>query len=160
MPLRVRSDTGRVIFLCGIILSGTVGCSRSAGPVRTVVSGEVIFDGEPLESGRIQFCPTDGTQGPAAVATVTYGFYEFDRSTGPVVGKNRVRIESSSSPGFELDNEQDYARSVRQNKGNPVLPRERIPAEYNERSELIVQVDMDGNSKHDFLLEKSTRRAR
>lgn len=144
--------------ICSVLLLGSIGCSRPAGPARAAVSGEVIFNHQPLESGRITFVPVDGTQGPTAIAVVTDGFYQFDRRNGPVIGKNRIQIESLPDPGFELDDEEAYAKAMRDRKGLPVLPREQIPPEYNQRSTLVEEVFDDGELQIDFSLEQANAR--
>lgn len=131
-----------------------IGCGRSPGPQRVAISGEVLFGHEPLESGRIRFTPIEDTKGPAAVAIVTDGIYVFDRENGPVVGKNKIQIESLPDPGFDLDDEEAYAEAIRARKGRPVLPPETIPPEYNERSNLVATISMDGETELDFELKK------
>ena len=114
--------------------------------------GAILFKNQILKEGRIRFTPVDGSKGPAAVATVTAGFYEFSPLTGPVVGRHKVQIESIASPGFDLDDESAYARAAQKQTGRPVLPPQPIPPEYNERSILVVTVLPDGEKKFDFSL--------
>jgi len=130
------------------------GCSRPSGPQRLAISGEVLFGQEPLESGRIRFIPIEETTGPVAVAVVTDGIYVFDRENGPVLGKNRVQIESLPDPGFDLDDEEAYAKAIRARNGRPVLPPELIPPEYNARSNLVATIEMGGETELDFELKK------
>lgn len=139
---------------CALIAACLAGCGQAPGPQRVAISGEVLFGTEPLESGRIHFIPIEGTQGPAAVALVTDGVYSFERNNGPVVGTNKIMIESVIDPGFEIDDEVAYAEAVRARKGRPVLPREVIPPEYNTKSNLVATVSLD-EPVLDFELKKS-----
>lgn len=132
------------------------GCGRRTGPQRIAVQGAILFDNQLLKAGRITFSPVEETKGPTAVATVTDGFYDFSPRTGPVLGKNKVQIEALPNLGFELDDEASYAKAAQEKNGQPVLPPQTIPAEYNARSTLIVTVSPQGEKKFDFTLEKST----
>jgi hypothetical protein len=116
------------------------------------VRGAILFNTQMLKSGRITFVPTDGTKGPVSVTTVSDGFYDFPRRNGPVVGKHKVRIESIVDPGFELDDEAAYAKAAQQPTGKPVLPRQPIPAQYNDQTTLTATVSPDGETKLDFSL--------
>ncbi|MDP1796888.1 MAG: hypothetical protein Q8K78_05385 [Planctomycetaceae bacterium] len=128
------------------------GCGRT-GPQRVAVRGTVIFDSQPLENGRITFVPMAETKGPAAVAVVQNGFFVFEKKTGPVMGKNRVEIESMLDPGFALDDEAAYAKAATKYRGKPVLPRDPIPETYNRKSELVI-VATGENMPLDFVLNK------
>lgn len=141
------------MILTSLTLIGLAGCSRSKGPPRVAVAGAILFDGQPVKAGRITFTPAEGNKGPSAVATVSDGFYQFDSRTGPVVGKNKVQIESLPDPGFELDDEVAYAKAQKEKNAVPIPPQV-IPPEYNERSTLLATVSPDGDKKLDFTLDK------
>ena len=153
LPFSGRARRLHLASYCLIVVC-LVGCGRPSGPPRVAISGEVLFGQEPLESGRIRFIPIEETKGPAAVAVVTDGIYVFDRENGPVVGKNRIQIESLPDPGFDLDDEEAYAEAIRARNGRPVLPPESIPPEYNERSNLMATIEMDGETQLDFEIKK------
>lgn len=144
---------------CAIGLLLVLGCGRSAGPRRVAVRGAILFDNRPLKAGRIKFTPIESSKGPAAVATVTDGFYDFDARSGPVVGKHKVQIESIVDPGFELDNEAAYAQQASQRVAKPVLPPQPIPPEFNERTTLTVTVSPEGEKKLDFSVPAATMEA-
>lgn len=143
-------EDGAFAALCAMALLFLVGCGGPAGPQRVAVKGTIQVNGEPLKAGRITFQPTADSKGPSASATVTDGSYQFDASTGPVVGKNKVQIVSLPDPGFELDDEAAYAQAAEQKKGRPVLPREIIPPEYNTHSTQVVNVTPNGEKTFDF----------
>lgn len=129
----------------------TAGCGGYSGPPRVAIHGAILFQHEPLKSGRITFIPTDGSKGPAAVATVSDGFYDFNTRTGPIVGKHKVQIEAIVDPGFELDDEAAYAKSVQQHQVSAVA-QQPVPAEFNLRTTLTATVSTDGDRKLDFSL--------
>ena len=141
---------------CLLPLLGLAVAGCSSAPLERVAAlGAVQFDGRPLATGKITFLPIDRTKGPAAVATITDGFYEFDRVTGPVVGRHRVEIEALVDPGFPLDDEVAYAHAAaKMTAGKPVLPPETIPAVYNRQSQLQATIEHGGTTKFDFLLDR------
>jgi hypothetical protein len=139
-----------------LIACGLLGCGHD-GPERHAVQGGVLFDGQPLEAGQIRFVPTGETKGPAAVATISQGFYELPRRVGPVAGKHRIEIEGQIAPSFEIDDEQAYARVHAETKGKP-LPPQPIPPKYNAKSTLIADVSNDDSAnKLDFDLSLTSR---
>lgn len=144
----IRSLTASLGLLTVI---STMGCGYS-GPPRVPVRGAIQFKNEMLKSGRISFTPIDGSKGPTAVAVVTEGFYDFNATNGPVVGKHKIQIEAMIDPGFAMDDEAAYANQIREKGGAPILPQQPIPAEYNQRSTLTVEVSPTGEKKLDFSL--------
>ena len=126
------------------------GCNWSSGPERVAVQGEVNVSGKPLRSGRISFLPTEETRGPTAVATVIDGKFALPSRTGPTVGKNKVQIEAIVDPGFELDDEAAYAKAVEtklaEGESEAVLPKQPIPSDYNEQTELSVDISNKGRN--------------
>ncbi|HEY4261473.1 MAG TPA: hypothetical protein VGM98_14995 [Schlesneria sp.] len=145
--LRSRWACVSLLAMCWL-----VGCGGSKGPPRVAVRGAILFQNEMLKAGRITFTPIDGSKGPAAVATVTDGFYDFNALNGPVVGKNKVQIESILDPGFAMDDDVAYAKASKEKGGAPVLPQQPIPPEFNQQSKLVVEVSPEGEKKLDFSL--------
>lgn len=148
-----RSSRITSLLLIGCVLIAVAGCGRS-GPRRVALQGEVKVGGTPLKGGRITFLPTEETKGPAAVATVTEGKFQFTSRTGPVVGKNKVQIEALIDPGFALDDENAYAKAAEEKgEGEAVLPRQPITSDYNERTELLVEVSTGGPRSLEFQVD-------
>jgi len=141
-----------LVMACIAVALCVLGCGHAQGPPRVAIRGAILFQDKPLKAGRIQFVPADGARGPTAVATVTDGFYDFDRLTGPIVGKHQIQIEAILNPGFELDNEAAYAAAVLRQGGGAVLPVQPIPPEFNTRTTLTATVSLDGEKKFDFNL--------
>ncbi|HTQ38720.1 MAG TPA: hypothetical protein VMJ32_06815 [Pirellulales bacterium] len=56
----------------------------------TTISGEKL-------NGSISFIPDDGSSGPAAMATLTDGKYQFDENNGPAVGPHKVIVRRTAA---------------------------------------------------------------
>jgi hypothetical protein len=132
----------RVLLLLG--LAALAGC----GPAeqRVHVWGEVTLNGEPLESGRISFRPSAGTQSPTAGGLITAGRYEIPRDLGPAPGTFEVEIWSPQKTGKQVP------------AGAPAPPgtlvdevKESVPARYNQRSTLTVELQ-PGDQPRNFAL--------
>ncbi|MBL9124577.1 MAG: hypothetical protein JNG90_13160 [Planctomycetaceae bacterium] len=123
----------RLIWTAPLVLACLVGCGKN-GPPRTAVQGNVQFDGRPLAKGAIRFIPLEDTPGPETATEILAGKYKLAEAEGPPVGKLRVEIRSSGRVPAELTNEQaaDKVSSYQ-------LPRDLIPAQYNDRSSLSVE---------------------
>ena len=81
-----RNRLGTVLVLVAICL----GCG--GGDDRTVIFGEVTYQGAPLEQGKIRLVPTAQTQAPVAGATIDDGKYEINNRGGVMPGTYRVEI--------------------------------------------------------------------
>jgi hypothetical protein len=62
---------------------------RRFRPPRTVVSGQVTYQGKPLPTGSVQFILTQGKAKPSATAIDLTGHYQLEAVPGPCV----VRIQ-------------------------------------------------------------------
>ncbi len=127
----------RLALLLGIALPA-VGCGR--GLDRCAVDGSVTFDGQPVDRGTIEFSPTAADQPSASGAVVQDGEYSIPRRTGLAPGKYRVRIYSPTPA------------PARQGPDVPP-PVERIPANYNTKTELTVEVTPSGPNTFDFHMD-------
>jgi hypothetical protein len=103
--------------------------SCSSAPPRGIVSGEVTFDGQPVEDGTILFEP-EGGQGQTAGGPIKEGKY----SAEVPVGKMRVRINGNKKTGRRY--------KVYDTPESPVVDEvvELLPPKYNINSELTVEV--------------------
>lgn len=75
--------------VCGGILL-VAGCGAPSGPERIPIMGNVVREGELVDTGTIQFVPSGG--GPAAQTAIKDGRYQFTKENGPVEGKQTVNI--------------------------------------------------------------------
>jgi hypothetical protein len=60
---------------------------------RLPVFGTVSLPNAEGINGSITFVPTEGNHGPAALAKLTDGKYQFDRTNGPTVGPHQVIVK-------------------------------------------------------------------
>jgi hypothetical protein len=115
---------------------------------REPVSGRVTLDGTPVTSGTIQFIPDGHGDRPtsAASAEIVAGNYSIARAGGPVPGPYKVIISGSQVPGVAAPAEPPGSTS-------PLAP-ELIPAEYNAKTKLTVEVKAGGPNAFPFDLKK------
>ena len=120
--------------LAGLALTGAlVGCGR-AGPSLASVEGTVLVDGKPVKGLFIEFQPEGGS--PSVGETDGSGHYElrFSRERwGAEIAEHTVRIMADEEGGGRAG-------------------KDRIPAKYNDRTELKREVVAGGNTI-DFELE-------
>lgn len=127
-----------------------IGCGGGGNnPPLGEVSGHITLNGEALDGATVEFIPESGR--PSIGVTDAAGLYtlQFKADTpGALVGNHSVRITSQrSASGGEGAEEFVAARS------------ETVPAEYNDKTTLKVEVT-SGSNKHDFNLEgKRSKRA-
>lgn len=76
-----------------LLLTILVGCGGS-DLEKVVVSGNVMFQGEPIPNGDILFYPKSGTLGPVSGAPIKDGQYTADGKGGVPVGEHRVVIRA------------------------------------------------------------------
>jgi len=127
-------------------------CSGDHGPQRVAVNGMIRVGEVPLANGHIRYIPTGETSGPAAVATIADGVYQFDEESGPIVGTHRIEIESLDRFDFEVDDEQAFAKAAESGELRK-QPDNAVPTIYNDKSKLTVTVERDGDPTFDFDLE-------
>ncbi len=135
-PIRCSS-----LFCLLTMVATLIGCGRAEGPKTAVVSGKVTLNGTPLESGQINFVPSDGVGTPSG-AKITDGAYRADVP----LGTKRVEIRAPKVVGQKDAYE-----------GDPASPKidlieELIPPRYNAQSELKATV-ATGSNVQDFSLE-------
>jgi hypothetical protein len=126
-----------------IALSAMLGCGSQ--PARTYVSGKVTFDGEPVKSGQIVFEPLG--PGRVGIAQIAEGAYSMPAERGPSPGKYIVRITANRPTG------QQASAAMRGARQAPVdVVEQFIPASYNDRSELSIEIGGEGAVERDFEL--------
>ena len=125
-------------FLGLVLLLLLGGCSKEATTAE--VSGALLVDGRPAETGAIGFFPVDG-QSPTSGAAIKDGRY-----TAQVpFGKTKVEIRVPKVVG---------EKKLYDTPDSPVKPilEESLPEKYNEESELEIDVQ-PGTNSHDFDLK-------
>jgi len=104
------------------------GCSTK--PPIGIVSGEVTFEGKPVEDGLIMFTPVDGKSQPAG-DVIKDGKYEVKNVP---VGQMKVEISGNQKTGKKLK-AYDTPNSPTYDEVIPL-----IPPRYNANSELTLEV--------------------
>lgn len=121
-----------------------LGCGDPSG--RQAITGRVAYQGVDLEEGTIHFFSKNAAAGDATGAMIVKGRYTIDAAHGLPPGAYDVRISSPNYKGKRPD--------ASQAPGAPYLAAERLPAKYNLKSELSIDVSPDSAKKdYDFLLE-------
>lgn len=127
------------VFLCIL----TAGC-RDTGPKLYSVSGNVTFDGNPIETGEITFSPIGGAGRPDS-GVISNGSYKLKVTAGSKI----IKISAvSNDPKLVGPPPPDMP------PGGLNPPREYIPEKFNVQSELSAEVAAKNNQVFDFDLEK------
>ena len=121
-----------------------LGCGPGTPVGRRPISGQVPLDGVPLDRGRIRFRPQDAHQAVGSGAVIEQGRYQMATAQGLPPGKYLVRINAPQEDHTPLPADVP--------PGTPVarVGIERVPAEYNRDSNLVVEVTADGRNRFDF----------
>ncbi|HEY4259942.1 MAG TPA: hypothetical protein VGM98_07275 [Schlesneria sp.] len=129
------------------------GCGGTGGPERAIVSGEVTFDGQPIETGVIAFIPDGATKGPTAGAAIQNGRYATPASSGPVLGPHRVEIVAHRTgrviEGAGIEGSGGPSGSIVLEKSEMY-----VPTQYNKNSTLTFEVK-SGKNVQDFPLKSA-----
>jgi hypothetical protein len=143
---------GCMLIFLGICLLFQSGCGGSGDqPELGLVTGTITLNGKPLSGIAVVFQPDSGR--PSRGMTDAEGKYELTyirQTRGAKIGSNRVEIApSEDGEAAEAENQDDENQSPtkRPKSGKPT-----IPARYNVRSELKVDVK-SGSNTFDFKLE-------
>ncbi|MBA2113117.1 carboxypeptidase regulatory-like domain-containing protein [Bremerella alba] len=124
--------------MVAITLIGLVGCGSGSDVVP--VSGTVTLDGDPLADALVSFYPQEEGKRFSTGTTDASGHYELvytNDQNGAAIGKHIVKITTATVQG----------------EGGPARPpKEKLPAKYNDQSELTVDVTSSsaGNTNFDL----------
>jgi hypothetical protein len=135
--------SGRLVIAWSLVLL-LAGCfgSNYSGPKQYPLSGEVTFDGQPIDVGSISFLP-EGAGRPSG-GVITDGKYDVPEEKGANAGKYRVEIHWLKRTGRQLrDPESGEMYDER---------REALPERFHAKTELTVEVPLP-EDRHDFNLK-------
>ena len=93
MPSRAMNAS--LCLSIGALLS--LGCGGNSSTA--TATGVVSLDGQPLETGTVDFIPVAGTKGPAATATIADGKFTIPAEAKLKPGKFRVEISAQRVDG-------------------------------------------------------------
>jgi hypothetical protein len=127
-----------------VVTLSILGCGGNHGQERVIVSGKVVFDGKPINNGRIRFTPDANSRVPSSGANIGNGQYLANLHGGVPVGTYKVEIEAYDENGLSSD--EPPGMQVRRNK---------LPEKYNANSQLTLKVESGSrNMTKDFELSK------
>jgi hypothetical protein len=122
-------------------------CGCSEGNVgRRAISGNVTFQGQPLDYGAIRFEPTDVAKGVGGGAAITQGKYSIPEKLGLPPGAYKVWI-TASGPAAEAPVDEAPGETPRG------MAQERIPPQYNVQTTLVADVPATGETEFNFDLK-------
>ena len=135
---------------CLLAFTMIVGCGEPNPLGRKAISGNVVFDGTPLDTGVIEFVPKDPA-GHSTGTVINNGEYSIEAHKGVPPGNYIVRITSPTDDAT-IDPEEELLPPGPQETGprQPPPATERIPANYNTKSDQRVEVTEDGDNQFDF----------
>ena len=135
------------IALC-VVTSG--GCERNQLG-RKAISGTILFNGQPLDTGSIQFSPHQHA-GIASGGVIENGSYRIARETGLPPGKYLVRVFSplDVAPAPQEVTLPGPTETRARGPSQPPPAEERIPPEYNVRSTQVIEVTKGGDNTFNF----------
>ena len=129
------------LLLAALAVFAVSGCGDTG---RNEVTGTVTYKGQPLDEGLITFIPQDG-QGTQDGAGISNGAYRIPRDKGLVPGRYMVTIYGGDGVPRVGDGEPSGPAPPGTTPG-----KERIPAEYNTKSNQFVEITKSGPNKFDF----------
>ena len=136
-----------LLALLAMSLTVWAGCDFWAQSEGMRITGEVSYDGQPVEEGAILLTPIDGGSGAAAGGEISHGRYEIAAGNGPVPGRTyRVELTAlrGTGEGFPLPD-----------GGTMELKTDFIPPAYNRESTLKITVSEDrGKNEFNFRLKR------
>src|SRR5689334_15161517 len=110
--------------LTAFALLAATGCSSGHVPL----TGEVSYDGTPIDEGTITFVPASGdTAAGKPSARIEGGKYKFDKETGPAPGKYTVEVTWLKKSGQKVSTGDGEMRDEKVNV---------LPARFNTQTTL------------------------
>ncbi len=146
MYRRIEWSIGGGIARCWWL---AVGCALAAGcgAERLPVSGEVRYEGRPVEVGQITFEPSTRFSAEITASDILNGAFELSGPDGLPPGEYHVRITA-------MRRREPDAPAIGLDGPPPGLPEQYIPEKYNERTTLHVEVTPDETNHFAFDLTR------
>jgi hypothetical protein len=132
----------RSCWLLALIILVAPGCSDDNPLGRRAIEGTVMFRGQPLKHGSIQFSPVDLQHGVGSGAVITDGSFEIPELQGLPPGKYKVIISAAESASAAPSNEPPGAPGQ--------LAVELIPAEWNVDAKHKLEIKSDVDTQLSF----------
>jgi hypothetical protein len=145
-----NSELRRTVLLCPLVLAAiSVGCRARSD--LAAIKGRVRFkSGEAIKRGTIEYATTNPAAANQSGARIVDGAYEIPQEKGLRAGKYIVRIYAPAS--MLSPQGAAGAPGMRPTGGvqGPKLPEERVSAEFNSQSKLLVDVTDEAVQTFDF----------
>ena len=139
----MKPEYGR--FLGVFLLAFLTGCGNN--PLgREPIEGTVTFKGAPLDQGSIEFRPVEKRGGVSSGARIADGAYSIPTEKGLPPGEYRVTIFSAAEDTSPAPSGPPGSSPMR----GPRPSIERIPAQYNRASRIVVEVTDGGENRFDY----------
>ncbi|MFG0333375.1 MAG: carboxypeptidase-like regulatory domain-containing protein, partial [Maioricimonas sp. JB049] len=141
---RTTMITRQIPVLVSLVVLLVSGCGETNPLDRQPVSGTISLNGQPLETGTIEFAPQGS--GTASGASIRNGTYSIPADKGLPPGDYLVRISAADEEGEPMEMPGESAK----------LAPELIPPEYNTESEQTFTVSADGNNEFSLDIQTSS----
>ena len=135
-----RIAAAPVLLATSALVLSLAGCGEGSG--RVEVTGSVTLDGQPLDSGLINFRPAEGHSAASSGGGIVDGGFELPGEKGLQPGKYRVTIQAFRKTGRMFP---------QVDPGGPQMP-EQVPIEFNEADQLEATVVAGGENHFEFQL--------
>jgi hypothetical protein len=129
-----------LICLC-ILAMALSGCA-DAKTKRYGASGQVKFQGKPLDRGGITFLPEDPALGTSGGAMIMDGQYSIPQQQGLLPGRYKVIVTAVDPRNKAPDPDSP--------PGYLPVPKDRIQAKYNAQTILTADVKPEGTNTFNF----------
>ncbi len=127
-------------YVC-LFMGGILGCADGK-PKLYGVSGEIKWQGKPLDQGVITFLPADSTLPSGGGAMIQEGQYSIPAKQGLLPGRYKVMVASSDPKNRTPDPDSP--------PGYLPVAKDRILPKYNVQTILGAEVTTDGPNKFNF----------
>ena len=120
-----------------------IGCADPSN--RAALTGTVTLDGKALPKGSFELIPIQGTKGPTSGGEIVNGKLYVEQQRSVMPGIYRVNIKANRPSG---------KKEISEYTGEEIeIPEQYLPARYNQKSELSIEVTSSGKNDFEFKLE-------
>ena len=119
------------MFMVAFLMVPAIGGCKPGGIERVVVTGQVTYNGKPVEVGIIRFAPQAGSGLPVSAGRIEDGRYTADTRGGVPVGTHRIEITSYiAADGSKVENLLSTTTATRQ----------LLPQQFNRKSDMMREI--------------------
>ena len=133
---------GMAVAACCLVTLVLAGCGPKNPLGRLAVSGTVNLQGKPLDQGSIELSTLEGSPKVSTGAAIKDGRFSISAPRGLPPGTYRVRISSADAGAGSAQPEFPGEHTA--------VARDRIPPEWNTKSDKQITVTRDGPNEFPF----------